>query len=96
MIDWLQVAFHALWILGCAVILTAFSYHNWRAPRCGIRTRQLLGASSFQFPFCVGLFLASLGLFFLSRGWLQHGLWAVSIVLFGRRAWELRKSVLLQ
>ena len=42
MIDWLHVAFNALWVLGSALILAAFSHANWLAHTRNARTRQFL------------------------------------------------------
>ena len=71
MIDWSQVLFNAFWILGFALILAGFSHAHWLAHTQGARTQKLLGAKTFQLPFSVGLFLVSLGLFFLAGGWLD-------------------------
>jgi hypothetical protein len=88
-IDWFRVAFHALWIIGCALILAALSYANWLAHLRGVRTRQLLSVPAFQFPFSIGLGLISCGLGLLSRGWLEHLLWAILAFLFAWQAWNL-------
>jgi hypothetical protein len=87
MINWPHVAFNALWIFGCALALAAFSYSHWLAHARGLRTRQVLASATFQLPFSIGLGLVSLGLFFLSRGWLEHGVWAVFAALFAWQAW---------
>jgi hypothetical protein len=87
MINWLQVFFNLLWLLGLALILAAFSYTNWLAHARGVRTRQLLGTLTFQRPFSIGMGLISLGLFFLSRGWLEHVLWAAFTLLFAWQSW---------
>jgi len=88
MINWPHVAFNAVWVFGCAVTLAAFSYSRWLAHVRGQRTRQVLASAAFQFSFSVGLGLVSLGLFFLGRGWLEHGVWAVFVALFVWQAWE--------
>lgn len=92
MIDWPHVAFNALWIIGCALILAALSYANWLAHLRGVRTRQLLSAPTFQLPFSIGLGLISCGLFWLSRGWLEHALWAILTLLFAWQTWGLRRG----
>ena len=89
MIDWPSVAFNALWIIGCAVILAAFSYTNWLAHLRGVRTRQLLSAPNIQLPFVIGLGLISLGLFFLSHGWPEYVLWAVFFIFSAWQSWRL-------
>jgi hypothetical protein len=81
-IDWLSVFYNGLWILGCALILAALSYTSWLAQAQGERLRPLLDAFVFQFPFSIGMGLISLGAFFLARGWLEHLLWAIFVILF--------------
>jgi hypothetical protein len=92
MIDWLQVVFSTLWLLGCAVILAAFSHTVWLAQLRGTRTRQAVGAPAFQLPFYIGLLLVSLGLFFLASSWLKHVVWAVFAVIFAWLSWSLWKN----
>lgn len=89
MIDWLNVTFNALWLIGAAVSVAALSHANWMAHVRGVRTRQLLSATAFQLPFTIGLLLISLGLFFVSRGWLEHILWALLVVVFLWQVWVL-------
>jgi hypothetical protein len=91
-IDWPPVALNVLWIIGCAVILAAFSYANWMAHMHGVSTRHLLRAPSFQLPFLIGMGLISLGLFVLSRSWLERLLWGVCIIFFVLRLWELWRT----
>ena len=95
MIDWLRVAFHALWVLGSALILAAFSHANWLAHTRNTRTarmRQLLSAPAFQLPFSIGLGIISCSLFLLSQGWLEHVLWAILTIIFTWQAWNSSSS----
>ena len=92
MIDWPHVALNALWIIGCAVILAAFSYANWMAHMRGVSTRQLLRAPGFQLPFLIGMGLISLGLFFLSRSWLERLLWGICMIFFVSWLWEVWRT----
>jgi hypothetical protein len=89
MIDWPQVAANSIWIIGCAIIVAAFSHANWLAHVRAVRTRHLLGMHTFQLPFSIGFTLIALGLFFFSHGWLERGLWAVFAVLFTWKSWRL-------
>ncbi len=92
MIDWFHVALDALWVLGCALILAAFSHANWLAQTRNARTRQLLSAPAFQLPCSIGLGIISGSLFLLSQGWLEHALWAILTVTFAWQAWNLCRS----
>ncbi len=89
MIDWPHVAFHALWIVGCALILATLSYANWLSQAY---TRQLLSTPVFQLPLSIGLVLISCSLFLLSQGWLEHVLWAILTVTCAWQAWSLWRS----
>lgn len=40
MIDWFDVAFHALWVLGLSVLLAAFGYHDWLRQERGLTWRE--------------------------------------------------------
>ena len=51
MIDWVNVALNALWILGLSIILAAFSYHQWLAGETASRLRELWSQPSWQIPF---------------------------------------------
>jgi hypothetical protein len=83
------VGANALWVFGAAFFIAAFSYAHWLAHVRHKRLRHLLGAAAFQIPFTVGLLLICLGLFFLSRGWLEHVLWAFLSLLSLRQLWVL-------
>jgi hypothetical protein len=88
-IDWFSVGANALWIIGAAIIVATFSFANWLAHVRDQRTRHLLGTAAFQIPFAIGLLLISLGLLLVSRGWLEHVLWAFLSILFLWQLWVL-------
>jgi hypothetical protein len=74
-IDWPQILFNALWIVGSAVILSAFSHIYWLAHIRDGGVRRLLDEPIYQLPFSLGLCLISLGLLLLSNGWLERIVW---------------------
>lgn len=82
MIDGWGLFRNALWIVGLAIGLAAWSIARWRALRQGIRTRQVLSNSFFVVPFCAGMALFGLGLALGSRRWWETAAWAVLAVLF--------------
>jgi hypothetical protein len=41
MIDWVDLGFNALWILGLAILLAAFSYQRWLAYEYGRGRREV-------------------------------------------------------
>ncbi len=85
LIDWVGVAKNALWILGLAIMLAAFSYADWWAATNHARLRTVLGAPIFQTPFNLGLTLFAAGLASTSRTWWEIGAWIVLGLLF---AWQ--------
>ncbi len=85
MIDWPDLAFNSLWILGLAIILAAVSYHDWLAYRTGMRFRELLASPTWRGPFFGGTLLVCLGLALTGRVWWEKLLWAGLALAF---AWE--------
>ncbi len=92
MIDWLNVLFNALWIVGLAIILAAFSYNDWLAHTNGVKLRQQLSASAFQTPLTIGLILVSLSLALLADVWWERALWGAFVALFALQWWYDRGS----
>jgi hypothetical protein len=88
MIDWLQVLYHACWVIGLAVILTALSHHDFLAAHRGVRLRSLLAGPSFQIPLSGGSFLIALGLAFLARSWWERLIWLGFAALFIFQGWR--------
>lgn len=87
MIDWYGVFRNALWIMGLAVVLAAFSYTDWQRnsqqPKRGLR--QALAAPAFRAAFSLGMVLFCAGLALSSRRWWEIAAWAVLALLF---AWQ--------
>ena len=88
MIDWLNAFYNALWILGLAIILAAFSYADWRARLGGQKLRQRLNAAPFQLPLSLGLLLLSLSLLLLAHTWWERVIWLVFGGLFLFQGWH--------
>jgi hypothetical protein len=91
-IDWPHLLFNTLWILGCAVILAAFSHSHWLAGVRGTSTRRLLNTPAFQLPFTLGLTLISLGLLLLAAAWLERALWGLFTLLFLYQSRQSRRG----
>ena len=88
MIDWWALLVNSLWILGLAVILSAFSYADWQAHRRGCRLRQVLARPGFGVSFSMGAVLFCLGLLLGGRSALERVAWAVLAVLSAVQAWQ--------
>lgn len=82
MIDWGYVFANALWIVGCALALAAFSYASWKASLDGSSLRaQLATPGSLRTVLLAGmLFSAGLGL--TADAPLEIALWGVLGALF--------------
>ena len=86
MIDWVNVTFNTLWICGLAVILAAFSYHDWLAHETGFRLRDILSQCSWRVPFAAGVLLTSVGLGYGVAGqWWERAIWAVLAFFYACR-----------
>ena len=92
LIDWWNVFFNSLWILGLAIVLAAFSYHDWLARETGRRWREVFKEPSWKLWFAVGMFLtcAGFGLGVAARWW-ERGLWALFAGSFG---WQTVQAIL--
>ncbi|MCP4542495.1 MAG: DUF2723 domain-containing protein [Chloroflexi bacterium] len=87
MIDWVNVFFNALWILGAAVILAALSFYSYDARRRGERLRARLAAAGFQAWLSVGLVLISLSLALIGPRWWERVLWGLLCAMSGWQLW---------
>ncbi len=94
MIDWVNVALNALWILGLSILLAAFSYHHWLAGESSRRLRDVLAQPSFKLPFAAGMVLTCLGFGYgLSERWWEKGIWtALALFYTYELAMRLRRS----
>ena len=94
MIDWVNVALNALWILGLSTILAAFSYHHWLAGETSRRLRDVLAQPSWKLPFTVGMVLTCVGFGYgLAEPWWARTLWtALAIACGGHLVIVLRQS----
>ena len=86
-IDWLNVFYNSLWILGLAIILAAFSFADWQAHQAGVKLRSQFNSPAFQRPLSMGLILVSVSLAFLADRWWEQVIWAVFGVLFALQLW---------
>jgi hypothetical protein len=91
MIDWLNVLYNLLWIVGLATLLATFSLAHWLAEQEEQPWPQLLAAPSFRLALATGFALFSLGLSLMVAPWWYKigwiGLMGVSL-WEGQRAWR--------
>lgn len=62
MIDWIDVAVNALWILGMAILLATLSYASWEAKLNGMKLRATLARRGYQQLFTLAGMVCSFGL----------------------------------
>jgi len=91
MIDGLNIFFNALWILGLAIILAAFSYSTWRVSQHDLELRCVLNGFAFQILLSLGLMLVSLALALLTEMWWERLIWLVFVGIFAFQIWSTRK-----
>jgi hypothetical protein len=80
MIDWWNVAGHAVWIVGAAVLLARFSYRRYEAAE---RRRLGIAQSRSAIPdviYRLGLVLVSVGLGVSSTSWIERAIWGLLAV----------------
>jgi hypothetical protein len=82
MIDWINLAFHALWILGCASALAALSYASWEATLLGVSLRSRLQQAAYAKAFNLSGFLIGLGAGGAVQSWWLKALWFILAGLF--------------
>ena len=84
MIDWRFVGVNSLWILGCSIILAAFSYHDWLARETARRLRDVLSQPSWKLPFSGGMLLVCFGFGFgLGERWWEKAIWTALAMSYG-------------
>jgi len=82
MIDWLNLIWNALWILGLAVGLATLSYASWEASIYKEKFSVRLRRSTPQAVLNLAGVLFCLGLAGTSRRWWEIGLWLLLGVSF--------------
>ncbi|MCI0519877.1 MAG: hypothetical protein L0Z70_06420 [Chloroflexi bacterium] len=75
MIDWPNLFFNALWILGLAAGLATCSYASWQASLSGEKTLARLKLPAAQAGLDIAGLLFCLGLAGVAAGWLERTLW---------------------
>ena len=93
MIDWINVAANALWILGCAVALAGLSYSDWLAGQEQAKLRVVLQYPKMQVVFNLAGTLFSAGLAWTSDTWYEIGLWVLLAAAF---LWQMVLSIQAQ
>ena len=75
LIDWRNLFFSALWIIGLAVILSAFGFADYQAREKTLRMRRVLQLPEYTEWINAGFMLFCLGLLGLSRHWWEVVAW---------------------
>ena len=90
MIDWSTLAFNGLWILGLALLVATYSYHDWLAAERGRRRREMFRERSFRGPWTTGLFLTCAGCALARIGpWWGRTFWFALAAWFGWRTLDI-------
>jgi hypothetical protein len=87
MVDWFNLAFNGLWVLGAAVILSAFSLAHHKARCRAERPRTQLTTPEFETRFLSGVTLISLGAALLGLHWWDRLLWGALCAISAWQVW---------
>ena len=77
MINWWDVGSNALWIIGLAMLLAAYSYHRYDVAQRSEYARHGWGQNKPGFVSRLGLLFLSVGLGATSDSWLARGMWGI-------------------
>jgi hypothetical protein len=77
MIDWWGVFSNALWILGLAVLLAAWSMAYYEAQVGGVKVREIFSQTGYSWTLTVGLMLFCAGLAATEHRWWARILWGL-------------------
>ncbi|MBP8057613.1 MAG: hypothetical protein KA314_17420 [Chloroflexi bacterium] len=80
-IDWMSLLFHIVWIGGLAIILAAFSYHQWQANQKNLPLRAQLNTTPFIRLLWLGLTLITLGLVGTSNTLWEAIIWIILLLI---------------
>jgi len=89
-IDWFSVFINSFWIVGLAILLAAFSYHNWQAEIENRRLREQLERPSFQRFFWISFTLIGIGLAGTSQRSWETAVWIAFTLLSVVNAIKIR------
>ncbi|HJW89883.1 MAG TPA: hypothetical protein VJ436_04500 [Anaerolineales bacterium] len=93
MIDWINLAGNALWILGCALFLAALSFASWEASLYGEKFRTRLRGRGVQTAISVAGILFCIGLAIVSDSALEVIVWsALALAFAGQLTATLRTT----
>jgi len=76
-IEWTNVFFNSLWVLGLAIILAAISYTYWEAQQKETSFRQLLSRPAFEIWFWISALLINMGLVGTSGSVWETAVWII-------------------
>jgi hypothetical protein len=83
LIDWFGLFANSLWILGCALALSALSYASWQASQGGEKLGARLAMPGSRRALCISGLLFCIGLAMLSATTIEMILWILLGVVFG-------------
>jgi Zn-dependent membrane protease YugP len=95
MIEGSRLVFHALWIIGLALLLAAFSHAQWAAGLHRRSLRKTLWRPRCRLAMAFGLILFALGLMLTATAWWLRVAWVGIILLSlweGVAAWRERRG----
>ncbi len=95
MIDWVNLAFNALWIFALAVLLASLSYASWEASIYKVKMRERLKLPAYQASINLAALLFCAGLAGLAGNLLIRIVWiilAMISLVYTVLAWKTRQG----
>jgi hypothetical protein len=93
MIDWRLVGASALWIVGLAIVLAAFSYVDFLATRTSRLRRELFRLRVWRLPFSLGMVLVTLGMGLMpGLRWWERSIWLALLPWFAWQAYAAARD----
>lgn len=93
MIDWINVGFGALWIIGLSILLAALSIAEYQRTTESISWRAALKKRGFQIALNAGLMLFCFGWVGMTREVWEQVAWSLLGSAFAYYAWSANKMV---
>jgi len=90
MINWLNLLFNTIWILGGALALAALSIAYCQSRQGGKKLGVILKGTKFALPMNIAGGLFALGMGLTADRWWEIALWLILMGMFGVRIYELK------
>jgi hypothetical protein len=92
MIDWVNLGFNSLWILGLSLVLAVTSMMYYHSRSHGKSFREVWNTPRYQRGLNIGLTLFSLGLLGTAQPLPEKIIWGFFMLWFAYQIWEAKNT----